>query len=506
MPHYILAHDLGTSGNKATLYTVDGELAAGAVVSYETRFFNANWAEQDPRLWWDAVCGATRQICTEIDPADIGAVSFSGQMMGCVCVDRHGEPLRDSIIWADQRSLAEMEVVRGQIPDHEFYRITGHRPSPAYSLEKLMWIKAHEPETYAQTYKMLHAKDYVVLKLTDQYVTEYSDASGTHVLDINTLEWSDRILAAAGVEADMLPALRPSIHVAGEVTRNAADATGLKPGTPVVCGAGDGVAAAVGSACVSEKVAHCYLGSSAWIGLATAKPVLDVEMRTVNWAHAVPGMISPNGPMQAAGNSFAWMQRELCLPESELAQASNVHPFSLINERIENSPPGANGLVFLPHLLGERSPRWNPNARGAFIGLKLEHRRDDVLRSVIEGVAFNLRFVLDVFRSQTSIDEMVLLGGGAKGRVERQIMADMFAMPVKIPTHLEEATSMGAAVIGGVGTGMLSGFAEIDRFLRIEEVIDPITENRRIYERMAPIVEKCYSGLVAAFDDLADLD
>ena len=162
--------------------------------------------------------------------------------------------------------------------------------------------------------------------------------------------------------------------------------------------------------------------------------------------------------------------------------------------------------MFLPHLLGERSPRWNPNARGAFIGLKLEHRRDDVLRSVIEGVAFNLRFVLDVFRSQTSIDEMVLLGGGAKGRVERQIMADMFAMPVKIPTHLEEATSMGAAVIGGVGTGMLSGFAEIDRFLRIEEVIDPITENRRIYERMAPIVEKCYSGLVAAFDDLADLD
>ena len=343
MAHYILAHDLGTSGDKATLYTAEGALAAGAVVSYGTRFFNANWAEQDPRLWWEAVCSATRKICSEIDPAEIGAVSFSGQMMGCVCVDKSGDPLRDSIIWADQRSLTEMEFLRARIPDDEFYRITGHRPSPAYSLEKLMWIKSHEADTYMQTHRMLHAKDFVVLKLTGKYVSEYSDASGTHVLDINSLEWSDRILSVSGIDPDKLPQLKPSVHVAGEVTREAAEATGLKPGTPVVCGAGDGVAAAVGSACVSEKVAHCYLGSSAWIGLSTGKPVLDAGMRTVNWAHAVPGMISPNGPMQAAGNSFAWMQRELCLSETEQARISDVHPFSLINEKVESSPPGSNG-------------------------------------------------------------------------------------------------------------------------------------------------------------------
>ena len=502
---YLLAHDLGTSGNKATLFTTEGKLVKSTVYSYGTDYFNSNWAEQDAGDWWDAVCSTTKEILQGIDRELVAAVSFSGQMMGCLCVGKDGEPLRKSIIWADQRAVKEADYIIDRIGNKRFYRITGHRISPSYGIQKLMWIKNNEPEIYEATHKMLNSKDYIIYKLTGRYVTDFSDATGTTAFDLNTYKWSDEIISVTGIDADKLPELKPSTYVAGGVTRLASEQTGLAEGTPVVCGGGDGVCATVGAGCIREGMAYNVLGSSSWISMTSEKPIYDDQMRTFNWAHIIPGFVAPCGTMQAAGVSYSWLKNEICTSETEEALRRGVSPYELINEEIEKSPAGANGLIYLPYLLGERSPRWNPNAKGAFIGLKMEHKRADVLRSVLEGVTLNLDIILKVLSEHTPITEITAIGGGAKGRVWRQILADIYGIPVLKPNVLDEATSMGAAVTGGVGAGVFKDFSVISRFIEITDVQEPVESSRLTYEAVKPIFEECYSSLVKVYDKMAEI-
>ncbi len=505
MKKYLLAHDLGTSGNKATLYSTDGQLIKSQVFQYDTHFFNGNWAEQDPDIWWRAVAETTKAILSGIDSKHILAVSFSGQMQGCICVDRSGVPLRPAIIWADQRAQKETEELTSLIGMERFYHITGHRPSPSYSLLKLMWIKNNEPDVYNKTYKMLLCKDYMLFKLTGRYVTDYSDASGTNALDLNTLQWSDEILEAVKIHRDKLPEIMDSTQIAGGVTAEVAWLTGLAEGTPVVVGGGDGACAAVGAGCIKAGDTYSCLGSSAWIALAANKPVYDKEMRTFNFAHLVPGLIMPCGTMQTGGASYSWLKNELGLYEAAEAKKMGISPYDLINQKAMEAPPGANGILFLPYLLGERSPRWNVNARGAFIGLKMENKREDIFRAVLEGVAFNLKTILDVFKTYQDIQEITLIGGGARGELWRQIMADVYDIPVLKPNYLEEATSMGAAIAAGIGAGVFSDFSVIKQFVKIESETWPIKEHNAIYRKIYPVFEQAYESLIDVYERLADL-
>ncbi|MDF2595360.1 MAG: xylulose kinase [Clostridia bacterium] len=505
MKKYLLAHDLGTSGNKATLYTTEGQLVKKAVYNYNTNFFNSTWAEQDPDMWWRAVAETTKAIVEAIDPKTIAAVSFSGQMQGCVCVDHKGLPLRPAIIWADQRAEKETEELIKQIGMERFYKITGHRPSPAYSIEKLMWVKNNEPDIYQRTYKMLLCKDYIIFKLTGCFATDYSDASGTNALDLRTMTWSEEIIKAAGLEIDKFPKLAASTRIIGEVTMEAAKETGLCARTPIVMGGGDGACAAIGAACIHEGDTYSCMGSSAWIAMTTSKPIYDEKMRTFNFAHIIPGLIMPCGTMQAAGASYSWLKRELALHENIEAKDKGVSAYDLINEKVRQSPAGANGIIYLPYLLGERSPRWNVNARGAFIGLKMESKREDMFRSVAEGVIFNLNTILEAFREHVVIKEMLVIGGGAQSELWRQMMADIYGIPILKPNYLEEATSMGAAITAGVGAGLFENFEAIHRFLKVENQLEPITENREKYKTIYPVFESCYHALVNAYDELAKL-
>ncbi|WP_422447644.1 xylulokinase [Thermoanaerobacterium sp. DL9XJH110] len=505
MAKYLLAHDLGTSGNKATLYTADGELIASRTHPYDTKYFNANWAEQNPDDWWQAVCNSTRQLIQGIDAGRIVCVSFSAQMMGCLCVDRYGRPLRNSIIYSDQRAVKETEKILEKIDAMEFYRIVGHRASPSYSLEKLMWIKNNEPDVYRNTYKMLNAKDYIAFKLTGNMVTDYTDASGTNAFDLNTCKWSEKIIDIAGIDGDKLPEAHESTYVVGEVTRKAAEETGLKEGTPVVIGAGDGMCASVGAGCTKPGVAYNYIGSSSWIGITTEKPIYDPKMRTMTWAHAVPGYVNPIGTMQTAGTSYSWLKNEICRIETKEAVEKGVSPYDIINEEIEKSPPGARGILFLPYLLGERTPHWNPNAKGAFIGIHVGHKREDLLRAVMEGVTYNLNTILNIFKNYVSIDSMIVIGGGAKGRVWRQMMADIYNLKILKPNYLEEATSMGAAVIGGIGVGEFKSFDAINKFIKIESEHDPNPANREIYQKTYQVFLHSYDALVGIYEELSKL-
>ena len=404
------------------------------------------------------------------------------------------------------RAVAEAQTIIDGVGMAEAYRITGHRASSSYSGAKILWVRNHQPEIFAQAHKFLHAKDFIVARLTGNFVTDYSDASGMNLYDLRAGDWSDLILDAIGLDRAVLPELHASTDVVGAVMADVAEEVGLAAGTPVVIGGGDGCCAATGAGVVREGSAYNYIGSSSWIALATKAPILDPTMRTFTWAHLVPGMFSPCGTMQAAGGSYQWLRDNLCQPEKDAAAGLNLSPYELMNLQAESSPPGANGLLFLPYLLGERSPRWNPKARGGFIGLTMKHNRADMIRAGLEGITLNLRVILEAFQEQgAQVEAMRVIGGGARGRTWRQIMADIYGMPILRPALLEEATSMGAALAGGVGVGIFPDFSVAERLASIVDTIQPNPELKPVYDRLYGVFNRAYDAFEPLFAELAEL-
>ena len=508
MKNYVLAHDLGTTGNKATLYDAEGHLTGSAFYGYATEYAHPRWAEQDPEDWWRAVCTSTHQLLeqTGVRPDDIACITFSGQMMAAVPLDADARPLRSAIIWADQRSTEQVNWLLERIPFAEMYAITGHRPSESYSLLKMLWIRDHQPDIYRRTHKFVHAKDAMVARLTGNFVTDMSDASGMDLYDLRAGTWSPRILAAADVAPAQLPAVHRSSDVVGEVLPSVAEEVGVAAGTPVVIGGGDGVCASAGAGVVGEGAAYNYVGSSAWIALATPRPLLDPEYRTFCYCHLVPEMFMPTGTTQSAGAAYQWARDQIGAGEAIAAQILHTSPYELMNDRAAQSPPGAHGLLFLPYLMGERSPYWNPKARGAFVGLTIRHTHADMLRAVLEGVTMNLCMTLDAFRAQGArVTAMRLIGGGAKGRLWNQIMADVYGIPVHRLAILDEATSMGAALAGGVGVGLYPGFEMAAAMNPVAETLEPDPRAQAVYADLYPLFRETYAALVPIYDKLAEL-
>jgi xylulokinase len=347
----------------------------------------------------------------------------------------------------------------------------------------------------------LQAKDYAAFLLTGVFASDHSDASNTNLFDLEARAWAVVMVEAAGLNAAKLPPLFPSTTVIGRVTADAAALTGLLAGTPVVIGGGDGACATVGAGAVRPGDAYTNIGSSAWMAVTAERPLYDPEMRTFNLAHLDPGLVMALGSMQAAGGAFDWLERLFRgdvsgdLHEGLSAAAAAV-------------PPGANGLLALPYLLGERSPYWNPSARGAFIGLSMTHGRPEMARAVLEGVAFNLRLILDALREQQGAPEaaeiaaMRLIGGGARSPLWRQILADVLGMPILLPELITEATSLGAAIAGGVGVGLFDSFTVTDHFIRTHEAARPERVAQARYADLVPLFSAAYRGLEPVFDQL----
>ena len=508
MKNYIVAHDLGTTGNKATLYDREGQLVGAAFDAYATEYAHAGWAEQNPEDWWQAVCQSTRRLLAEtgVHKNDIAGIVFSGQMMGAVAVDKAARPLRNAIIWADQRALEQERWIRERLSLAEMYRITGHRLGCAYSLAKILWIRDNQPDIYEAAHKFMCAKDFIIARLTGCFVTEPSDASSMNLYDLEAGDWSGEILNAVDLPVDKLPQIRRSVDVAGGVRRDIADEIGLLAGTAVVAGGGDGACAAAGAGVIDEGSAYNYVGSSSWIAMSTPKPVYDPDYRTFTFGHVIPNMFMPTGTMQAAGASYQWTRDQLALFEQQAAEALGISVYELINLEVDRVSAGSEGLFYLPYLMGERSPRWNPHARGAFVGLTIRHTRAHLYRAVLEGITMNLRVILDAFRQQGArIDAMRLIGGGARGRIWNQMMADMYGMPVHRLTILEEATSMGAALVGGVGVGLYPDFSMIETMNDIAATVLPDPNAQAVYDRMYPVFNKIYEALVPIYDDIAAL-
>ncbi len=506
MAKYFIAHDLGTSGNKASLFDTDGRLVCSHTESYDVHFFHGNYAEQNPEDWWQAVISSTHKIMEGIAPEDVLALSFSAQMQCCLIVDKDGTPLRPAIIWADQRAEEEKELLEERIGFDRMYELTGHRVAASYSLEKLMWIKKHEPELYKKTAYMLQAKDYIIYRLTGSFVTDYSDASGTNALDLKKLCWSEEILAAAEIDKNKFPPLHPSTDIAGTLTTDSAALLGLIPETKVVIGGGDGPCSAVGAGCIHPNELFLTFGTSAWIGGTTEEVFTDSDKIIFCFAHVIPGKFMPCATMQAAGSSYSYIRNALCKTETEAAKSQGKDPYGVMNRMIESSPPGAKNLIFLPYLLGERSPRWNPHTSGSFLGIKPCHEKADYVRAVVEGIAMNLELILSAYRKSLPGRQLIFTGGGAKGDVVARIMANILQAELTRPNNVEGATSIAAAVIAGVGIGIYEDFSAVEKFLTVQDVIKPDAALESVYAPLKKLFDKSYYALETLYEDFASLE
>ena len=494
----IVAHDLGTTGDKATLVSAEGRLVAACTAAYATDFGPGGKAEQDPAAWWAAVCTATRDLLerTGTRPGDVEAVSFSGQMMGAVLLDRAGEPVRPAIIWADTRSVAETATLVDRVGMERGYAITGHRLNPTYSTTKVMWVREHEPAAFARATTVVQAKDYVGHRLTGQLATDPSDASSTNAFDQSAGGWSAEILAAAGLPASLFPEVRPSTAVLGRVTREAAAACGLAEGTPVVVGGGDGPMGALGAGILGPgSGAYCYLGSSSWVSVAADEPLYDPAMRTMTFNHVLPGRFVPTATMQAGGASLEWVVDVLAPGQEDrfprlLAEAAEVQA-------------AGDGLYFLPHLLGERSPYWNPAARAVFAGLARHHGPAHLTRAVVEGVAFNLRTGLLAFvENGVAIDSVDAIGGAANAPLVLRLLADVWGVPVVRRNLTDEATAVGAAVVAGVGVGLFDDFDVARRFSAEVSTASPDPAAHARYAESYALFMEAYARLEPWFAKL----
>lgn len=495
MGKYLIAHDLGTSSDKASLFSTEGRLIGSYTVPYDVHFFGRNCAEQNPEDWWDAVCMATKKIIEGINPADVLGISFSSQMQACIAVDQEGNVLRPAMIWADLRAEEQAQRLADRVGYDRMYELNGHRVSASYSIEKLMWIRDHEPEIYAGTYKMLLAKDYIICRLTGEFVTDYSEASETDVFDLRKLEWSQEILDAAGIEREKLPELHASVDVIGTLSESAAQSLGLTSKTKVVCGGGDGPCSALGAGSIQDGHRFLSFGTSAWIAGTSDEVFLDKERTLICFGHVITGKYMPCGTMQAAGSSYSYIRNALCKEEEKKALEEGVSVYEILNRLVKESPAGARGLLFLPYLLGERSPRWNPDTSGSFLGIKMEHEKCDYVRAVLEGVAMNLDLILKAQREKEPVTELVLTGGGARGDVLAQILADVLGVTLRRLDNVEAATSIAAAVIAGVGVGVFEDFSVIDQFVRQEKTFEPNRENQEVYDRQKRLFEAGYQCL-----------
>jgi len=505
MTTYLLGIDVGTTGSKALLINTDGVVKASAVTEYTTSMPQPLWAEQNPVDWWVATTASIQRLLNEsgIEPEHIAGVGLTGQMHGLVLLDATGKVLRPCIMWNDQRTAVQCAAITREIGAEIILRLTGNPVLPGFTAPKLAWVRDHEPDVYARIAKVLLPKDYVRYRLTGEFLSDVSDASGTSLFDVGKRQWSDQMLKAIGVPREWLPDVTESPVVSAVVSSQAAKETGLRAGTPVVGGGGDQAAQAVGTGIIAQGVISVTIGTSGVVFAASDTYRVEPQGRLHAFCHAVPGMWHLMGVMLSAGGSLRWYRDALGELERARAAEAGYDAYDLLIERAAVVPPGCEGLLFLPYLTGERTPYPDPDARGVFFGLTPRHNKAYLTRAVLEGVAYGLRDSLELMRRLgLPITQIRVSGGGARSPVWRQILADVFDLEIST-VNVTEGAAYGAALLAGVGAGVFRSIAEAcDAVIRI-------TGNTRpgpavsVYADYYPCYRALYQALAPEFKALA---
>src|SRR5437660_9040547 len=489
-----LGIDTGTGGTRALLIDAEGRVTTSATVEHlPFASPETGWAEQDPRDWWRAATLAIRNVLAkgEIEPEEVQAIGFSGQMHGAVLLDEHDEVLRPSIIWCDQRTSAQCVAITEKIGATRLIDLTCNPAMTGFTLPKMLWVRELEPELWRQARSVLLPKDYVRLRLTGDKATDAADASGTLLFDVAGRKWSQAMLAATEIDEALLPRVYESPEVTGVVSSAGAEATGLRAGTPVVAGGGDQAAGAVGMGIVRPGTVSATIGTSGVVFAASDKPALDPKGRVHTFCHAVPGRWHVMGVTQGAGLSLRWYRDQF--------GAGNEHgrdPYDRLTEEAAHAPAGSDGLLWAPYLMGERTPHLDPHACAALVGLTASHTRAPVVRAILEGVAFSLRDTLEIFKEMNvPVAQVRLGGGGARSKLWRQIQADIYGREVKT-VQAEEGAAYGAALLAGVAAGAWPSVdAACDAVVRIASSIEPNSESMKLLDSQYEKFMKIYPAM-----------
>jgi xylulokinase len=507
----ILAYDLGTGGNKSSLYNLHGHCLAECFEPYPTLYPHSGWHEQRPQDWWQAVVTSTRRLLTESDitPADIVCIGISGQSLGAIPLDNKGDLLRQATpIWSDSRAHQQSSEFFNSIPEAEWYRKTGNGfPAPLYTVFKIMWYRQHEPEMFARIAKVIGSKDYVNYRLTGVIATDYSYASGSGIYDLLAWDYDEQLLQASGLPREIFPEIVPSTQIIGTLTRAAAEELGLLTTVQVVSGGVDNSCMALGARNTREGRVYNAQGSSSWIAVTSSKPLIDDHVRPFVFTHVLPGLFTSAVSTFSAGTSFRWVRDQFCRDLKIQAEELGRDVYDLMTAEAAESPVASNGLLFNPNMAGGTSLSASTNIRGAFLGMDLLHTRADLIRAAMEGIALELRIALDALRRMETLNEEILVvGGGSRSALWRQIYADVYNTTIVKTNIDQQAAALGAAACAAVGTGLWKGFDFVDQIHEVQDVIHPDPLHTAIYEKVLPIFVQAGLHLSDLGDRMSEQD
>ena len=495
---YLIGVDVGTSATKTVLFDEECRPVAEASAEYPMYQPQNGWAEQNPKDWEEAAASTIREVMerSRVNKEDVVGLGLSGQMHGLVMLDKDNEVIRPAIIWCDQRTAAECEEITAKVGKERLIEITANPALTGFTASKILWVRNHEPKNYAACRHILLPKDYVRFAMTGEYATEVSDASGMQLLDVPHRCWSKEVLEKLDIDEALLPKVYESPEITGHISTEFAQRAGLSENCVVAGGAGDNAAAAVGTGIVEDGKAFTTIGTSGVVFAHTSEPRIDPKGRVHTFCCAVPGCWHVMGVTQAAGLSLKWFRENM---------AENMD-YEAINQAIASVPRGSHRLIYLPYLMGERTPHLNPDCRGVFFGLSAMHTKADMLRSVMEGVSFSLLDCWDILREmKIEVKDMMACGGGSKSPLWRQMLANMYGCPVKVGGEGGGAV-LGAAILAGVAAGIYEDVpTACRRFVGTASVCQPKPDAHEYYGKVHKLYNKLYNQLKECYGDLAAL-
>ena len=493
--------DAGTSGIKVVVFDAAGNVRGTGYHECDVITPRPGWVEQSPHELWQACSAAVKMAVSKAGTAaEVGGIGFSGQMQGCLLVDRNLEPIGNCIIWLDQRSSAQVDEICGLITDDDALRLTSNHCLNSFWAPKLLWIRENRPEDYERAYKVLFVKDYLRLRMTGELATEVSDASLSFMLDVGAREWSYPVFDRLGIDRSLAPdTLAESYEVVGRLSRVVAEEWGIAPGVPVVAGAGDQPAGGVGTGIVRPGVLGSTIGTSGVVFGCTSSPLIDVQNRAImSMAHSVENKWCFLGLVLSAGGAFKWLRDTIFPMQKETCAKNGTDIYDYMTSLAAQATPGCEGLTFLPYLNGEKTPISDENARGVLFGLSYRHGINEIARSVMEGITFAMRDSVEICREMGhSVTEIRANGGGAKSELWLQMQADIYRSQV-VTMNVEEGPAAGAAILAAVGAGHFASVEEgCDAWLKITRTIEPDM-------RTAAIYDECYASYKALYPALKE--
>lgn len=489
----IIAYDLGTGGIKASLFDTDGLSCAHTFIQYDTYYTGADFHEQNPEDWWQGIVQSTRKLLvqTQISPHDIVGLSISGHSLSVVPIDENGQMLRNRIpIWSDTRAEKQVEHFFETVSYEDWYMHTGNGfPAECYSIFKIMWYRDNEPDLFRKIYKVLGSKDYCNYRLTGHCFTDYSYASGSGVYDLKKRTYMKEYIDNAGISASILPDIIASHAVVGTLTDEASELLGLPATVKVICGGVDNSCMALGAKGTKDGRTYTSLGSSSWIAVIGKEPILDFACKPFVFEHCVEGLYTSATSIFSAGNSFRWVRDVICSELLEQEKDGKIEDaYAVMNDMITEAPIGANKLIFNPSMAGGSMFEESKDIVAGYIGLTLGHTKNDLVRAAMEGITFNLKYAMDLLSQyRPGLKEMLLVGGGSKSPIWRQMFADIFDMEI-IKTNIDQdAASLGAAALAAYGLGYWKDYDVLDTIHKVDAIAKPNKENTAVYEKFYPL-------------------